>query len=107
MTPTRCFHATIAITFAGAIAAGITGPYGRADLIYFRNGGDAQVPAAIEANRVVLAMPDGKVELSREIIRKLVPGFWPATSGRAATARTGQRLRCAVRKPSGGPSRTV
>ena len=47
------------------------------DLIYFRQGGDAQIPATTEDHRVVVVTPDGKVELSRESIRKLVPGFWP------------------------------
>jgi hypothetical protein len=50
-----------------------------AELIYFRKGGEAQLPATIEGIRVILAMPDGKVELARDDIRKIVPGFWPAT----------------------------
>ncbi len=54
-----------------------------ADLIYFRKGGDAQLPAKVEGNRVILAMPDGKVELLREDIVKRVPGFWPGTEWEA------------------------
>ena len=52
---------------------------GRSDLIYFRKGGEAQLPATIEGVRVVLAMPDGKIELARDDVRQIVPGFWPAT----------------------------
>jgi len=36
------------------------------------------LPATIEGNRVVVSMPDGQVELTRDMIRKVVPGFWPA-----------------------------
>ena len=28
---------------------------------------------------MVLAMPDGKIEVARESIQKIVPGFWPET----------------------------
>jgi len=49
----------------------------RSELIYFRNGSGAQLPAQIEGSRVVLAMPDGKVELVRDDVRKIVRGFWP------------------------------
>jgi hypothetical protein len=57
----------------------MTGQARCADLIYFRKGGEAQLPATIEGNRVVVAMPDGKVELARDSIRSIVPGFWPAS----------------------------
>ncbi len=50
----------------------------RGDLIYFTKGGEAQLPARVEGNRVLLSMPDGEIELSREDVRKIVPGFWPA-----------------------------
>ena len=56
----------------------VAGPAAGADLIYFRGGGDAQLPATSEGNRVVLILPDGKLELHREDIVKRVPGFWPA-----------------------------
>ena len=71
----------------------------RSELIYFRKGGEAQLPATIEGNRVVLAMPDGKIELARDEIRKIVPGFWPATEWdtRRQTARAG-----IVRRTIGG-----
>ena len=51
----------------------------RADLIYFRKRGEAQLPASLDGTRVELSLPDGKVELSRDIIRKIVPGYWPAS----------------------------
>ena len=50
----------------------------RADLLYFTKGGEAQLPARVEGNRVVLSMPDGEIELAREDCHKIVPGFWPA-----------------------------
>ena len=50
----------------------------RSELIYFHKGGEAQLPATIEGTRIILALPDGKVELTRDDIRKIVPGFWPA-----------------------------
>jgi hypothetical protein len=55
----------------------------RAELIYFRKGGEAQLPAAIEEQRVVLEMPYGKVELAREDVLKLIPGFWPPAEWQA------------------------
>jgi len=79
MEPRRHINGTIASALLAAIGVGLAGPSGRADLIYFRKGGDAQVPAMTEGNRVLVAMPDGEVELSRDNIRHLVPGFWPAT----------------------------
>jgi hypothetical protein len=51
----------------------------RSELVYFRIGGEAQLPAAVDGNRVFLFVPDGKVELAREDIRKIVPGFWPGS----------------------------
>jgi hypothetical protein len=51
----------------------------RSELIYFQKGGEAQLPATIEGPRIVLSLPDGKVEFSRDGIRKVVPGFWPAS----------------------------
>jgi len=69
-------HAT-ATALIGIGVAGLAGRAGRADLIYFRKGGEAQVPATIQGKHVILSMPDGKVELARDDISKLVPGFWP------------------------------
>ena len=59
------------------------------DLIYFRKGGEAQIAARIDGNRVLVSMPDGQVELSRDNVRKLVPGFWPEAEW---PARRGQAL---------------
>jgi Protein of unknown function (DUF1570) len=61
-----CLLATLAI-----------GSPAHADLIYFRQGGDAQIPATIAGSRVLVSMPDGQVELSRDNVRTLIPGFWP------------------------------
>jgi hypothetical protein len=49
----------------------------RADLIYFTKGGDAQLPVTELENRVLISMPDGQLELARDNVRKIVPGFWP------------------------------
>jgi hypothetical protein len=55
----------------------------KAELIYFRKGGDAQLPATIQENRIVLKMPDGKIDLYREDVVKVVPGYWPAAEWEA------------------------
>jgi hypothetical protein len=49
----------------------------RADLVYFRKGGEAQLPLKIEGKCVKLVMPDGPIELLRNDFRAIVPGFWP------------------------------
>jgi Protein of unknown function (DUF1570) len=51
----------------------------RSELIYFHKRGEAQLPATAEGTRIVLSLPDGKVELNRDVVRKFVPGFWPAS----------------------------
>jgi hypothetical protein len=61
----------------GALAIVAVGRAARGDLIYFRGGGDAQLPATVEGDRVILSLPDGRLELLREDIVKRVPGFWP------------------------------
>jgi hypothetical protein len=61
----------------GAFAIVAAGRAALGDLLYFRGGGDAQLPATTEGNRIVLSLPDGKLELLREDIVKRVPGFWP------------------------------
>ncbi len=78
-------------TLVGCLGIVVTDRASRADLIYFRKGGEAQLPVKVERDRVVLAMPDGKVALLREDIVKLVPGFWPATEweSRRREASTG------------------
>ena len=63
----------------GRSASSLAGWVARADLIYFRGGGDAQLPATVEGNRVVLGLPDGQLELySARTSSSGVPGFWPA-----------------------------
>lgn len=49
----------------------------RAELVYFRKGGQAQLPLKIEGQRVTLLLPDGPIELRRDDFRAIVPGFWP------------------------------
>jgi hypothetical protein len=61
------------------VAATITGQVCRSELVYFRKGGEAQLPAKAEGTRVVIEMPDGKVELARDNVRAIVPGFRPET----------------------------
>src|SRR5437879_1556914 len=62
-----------------------------AELIYFRKGGEVQLPATVEGNRVILSLPDRKVELLPQDIRKRVPGFWPGAEwgARCQQARAG------------------
>jgi hypothetical protein len=64
------------MTLLGFLGIGVGG---RAELIYFRKGGEVQLPATAEGTRVRASMPDGFIELSREGLRKFVPGFWPAS----------------------------
>jgi hypothetical protein len=73
----------VLIALAGCLGIVLVERTSRADLIYFRKGGDAQLPATVEGNRVVLAMPEGNIELFREDIVKRVPGFWPETEWEA------------------------
>ena len=83
----RCLFATLAI---GSLA--------RADLIYFRQGGDAQIPATIAGNRVLVSMPDGQVELVPRQCAQAHSGF--LARGRVAGAPApgdGSRFRRAVR----------
>jgi Protein of unknown function (DUF1570) len=79
----RFFHRQVAPALILILGAGMISHTGRADLIYFQKGGNVQVPATTEGNRVILAMPDGNVALPRELIRKRVPGFWPETEWNA------------------------
>jgi Protein of unknown function (DUF1570) len=89
MARRRRVNSTIARALFGAFAVTFAQSIVRADLIYFRKGGEAQVPATAEDSRLLVAMPDGSVELSCENVRKLVPGFWPA-------AEWGERRRQAI-----------
>ncbi len=81
----------VLFTWLAFVDAGLAVRPCRSELIYFRKGGEAQLPATIEGVRVILDLPDGKVELARDDIRKIVPGFWPATERetRCRQARAG------------------
>jgi hypothetical protein len=61
----------------------LCGKPARADLVYFRKGGEAQLPLKIEGKRVTLLLPDGPVELLRDDFREIVPGFWPEAEWQA------------------------
>ncbi len=63
--------------------AGLIELVARGDLLYFRKGGEAQLPTTVNGSRIVLGMPDGKVALLSEDLIKRVPGFWPATEWEA------------------------
>jgi hypothetical protein len=69
----------VVLAFLWFVDAGLAVRTCRSELIYFRKGGGAQLPATVDGSRVVLDMPDGKVELARDDIRRIVPGFWPDT----------------------------
>lgn len=73
----------------GVLGLTIIGTSASADLIYFRGGGEAQLPARDDEGRVVLDLPEGKLVLLREDIAKRVPGFWPPEEwdGRRRQAR--------------------
>ena len=78
----------------------------RADLIYFNKGSDAQLPARVEGNRVLVSMPDGEVELTRDNVRKIIPGFWPDASGLHSVASAWLAASRHDSRPPGGPLRT-
>jgi hypothetical protein len=70
-----------------AFLSGAAQSTAHAELIYLRNGGELQAPARFEGSRVVIGLPAGNLELPREDIRLLVPGFWPASDWEARRAR--------------------
>src|SRR3984957_817204 len=76
MKPSRSLRAAIGASVLGLLGVGSAG---HADLLYFKKDGDAQLPARIEGNRVIISMPDGQLDLAKDSVRKLVPGFWPET----------------------------
>jgi hypothetical protein len=80
-TASRPLASSVFVTWIALFA--IAGRSARADLVYFRNGGEAQVPVKIDGKRVTLIMPDGSVELLRDDLRAIVPGFWPASDWEA------------------------
>jgi hypothetical protein len=84
----RSINRSMALILIVMLGAGIVARPVRADLVYFRAGGSAQIPATTEGNRIILAMPDGDVSLPSELISKRLPGFWPEAewSGRRQKA---------------------
>ena len=91
MNQARYLGLAILASLIGIVGLGLAMPPSRAELIYLRKGGELQAPATIVGNRVILALPDGKVEILRDDLRKLVPGFWPAAEweARRRQARAG------------------
>jgi hypothetical protein len=68
----------IGLTLILGLGAVLVHGTARADLIYFRRGGEAQLPTTAEGDRIVLGMPNGGIEIRGDDIVKRVPGFWPA-----------------------------
>ncbi len=62
-----------------------------AELVYFAQGGSAQVPATIEGEDVRIETPGRIYRFQRDDFRKIVPGYWPATewAARRDQAMTG------------------
>src|SRR5262245_38409364 len=73
------FRFAIASVVVALVGGGLARRACRADLVYFRKGGAAQLPAKIDGQHVVLTIPDANVSLARDQITMLVPGFWPAS----------------------------
>jgi len=74
---------------AGLVAAWCSlGGAVRADLIYFRNGGEIQVPVAVRGDSIVIDLAGEEYVFPPEDVRERLPGFFPADewSGRAARA---------------------
>jgi hypothetical protein len=62
---------------AGFLMLGCTTFAARAELLYFRNGGEVQAPASIEGDRVVIELADRRYEFLHDDFRKIVSGFTP------------------------------
>jgi hypothetical protein len=56
---------------------GVLASTARADLLYFKNGGEIQAPAATQGELVVVELPEGRQVFHRTDFRKRVPGFDP------------------------------
>ncbi|WP_254053940.1 DUF1570 domain-containing protein [Singulisphaera sp. GP187] len=63
----------------------------RADLVYFANGAEAQVPVTTEGASVRVDLPGRSFEFLKEDFRAIVPGHWPEREWKAreAVALTG------------------
>ena len=61
-----------------AIAAiGMACQQAQADLLYFKKGGCAQVPAVIDADRITINLPESSYHFHRDDFSKIEPGFSP------------------------------
>jgi hypothetical protein len=58
-----------------------------AELVYFRAGGRAQLPATVVGDLARLETPEGVLEFPRSTIKAIVPGFWPEREWKARRAK--------------------
>ena len=65
----------VALAVAGFFMLGCIAA--RAELLYFRKGGEVHAPASIDGNRVVIAVVEGRYEFLRDDFRKIVSGYTP------------------------------
>ena len=59
------------------VALGRTVPAARGELLYFEEGGEAQLPAVIEGDSVLVDAPDGRHAFLRKDFHAIVPEYWP------------------------------
>src|SRR5947209_5964345 len=59
----------------------------RADLIFFKAGGQAQIPARTEGDTILVVAPDGAISFHLDDIRKRVAGHCPAEEWEARRTR--------------------
>jgi hypothetical protein len=60
-----------------AVGVGTGSPSAHAELLYFKAGGQAQLPATVDGQVVTVDTPGGKLVFQRDDFRKIVPGHWP------------------------------
>ena len=61
----------------------------RSELIYFRKGGEAQLPARIDGTRIILSLPDGEFVLNREDVPSSCPDFGQRPNGSRDASKHG------------------
>lgn len=59
----------------GVLALGVVGA--RAELVYFRGGGEAQVAASWDGPALRVVIPGRTFRFRNSDLRRVVPGFWP------------------------------
>ena len=83
-----------------AVALGTLGPAARGELLYFEAGGEAQLPAVVRGNSVLVDAPDGRHTFLRKDFRAIVPGHcpprdWPSIRVAAEAGDAEDRYRAA------------